>query len=482
MRWSAYTGATQDEPPYWAAAVHPEDRERCVAAWGNSVETGEPFQAEARLRRSDGSYRWHIMRAYPQRAPGGHVLRWFGTGTDIDDQKRDKEIAEAAARVKDEFLATLSHELRTPLNAILGWATLLRRGLDAAKQDRAIDVIERNARAQARLVDDLLDVSRIVSGKLRLSMNRVDMSVVIQAAVDVARPAADAKCLELHVDLAPEVGAVAGDPGRLQQVVWNLLSNAVKFTPSRGRITVVAKRVDSTLVVEVSDTGVGIPRDHLPYVFERFRQVDSSSTRAHGGLGLGLAIVRHLVEAHGGSVSAHSDGPGLGARFTVKLPIRAVVVAPRGAEEAAPDGRGVDEVQAVSPAPDAAACALKGVRALVVEDDPDSLDLLRTVLQRAGASVTATPSAWEALEASAHAAFDVVVSDIGMPEMNGYAFIKLLRAQSPSPIPAIALTAYANDSEADQARRAGYERHIAKPADYRQVVDSVRDVVASANA
>jgi CheY-like chemotaxis protein len=373
--------------------------------------------------------------------------------------------------VKDEFVAMLSHELRTPLHAMLGWAALLQRGgLSAAKQERALDAITRNVRAQSRIVDDLLDLSDIVTGNLRLRMERVELVDVIQGALETIRPAAEAKGVALAVDVSPQAGAVSGDANRLRQVMWNLLSNAVRFTPPSGRIDVRARRAESSAILEVGDTGSGIPAEELPRVFERFWQLDSSRTRAHGGLGLGLAIVRYLVEAHGGSVSAHSEGRGRGALFVVELPSHAVtrsVDVPRQQdrpERSAPD----------------AAPSLAGVRALVVEDDPESQDLLRTILEQAGARVTAARRAREALEASRCQAFDVVISDIGMPETNGHAFLKLLRARLPAP--AIALTAFASASEADQARRAGYERHLAKPIDFGRVVDSVREVVAEYRA
>lgn len=371
---------------------------------------------------------------------------------------------EQANRAKDDFVATTSHELRTPLNAMLGWATLLRRGhTDPAKMERGLEVIERNVRAQTRLVDDLLDVSRIINGKLRLSMKRTQVSAVIYAAADVVRPAADARRVRLVLDVDPDVGATLADPERLQQIVWNLLSNAVRFTPAGGRVAVTAHRADSQITLCVQDTGSGIAPEHLPHIFERFRQIDSSTTRAHGGLGLGLAIVRHLVEAHGGVVCAASEGLGRGATFTVHLPIPAVS-APNlepGAE------RDQEPGQRTSPP-----AKLGEVHVLVVDDDADSLDLIRVVLEEAGARVTTTRSALMALEL--RGPFDIIISDIGMPEMDGYTLMRHIRSREPDArTPAIALTAYGRPDDADRAVRSGYHEHFVKPVNAPALIDAI---------
>jgi PAS domain S-box-containing protein len=376
-----------------------------------------------------------------------------------------RAVLEQTNRAKDEFLATMSHELRTPLNAMLGWAKMLRRDCsDQAKLQRGLEVIERNARAQTRLVSDLLDVSSIISGKLRLSIKKIEVSAVIFAAADVVRVAAEAKGVRLVLDLDPDVGTTLADPERLQQVVWNLLANAVRFTPAGGRVTVTAHRRGSRIIIGVEDTGAGIPGEHLPHIFERFRQVDSSTTRAHGGLGLGLAIVRHLVEAHGGSVVVRSDGPGRGATFTVDLPIPAVNV---------PELDVRAEAKAMESIPPVASSAdLNGVRALIVDDDADSLELLRLVLESAGANVTTATSARAALGTAGP--FDVIISDIGMPEMDGYAFMKRIRsADEGATTPAIALTAYARPEDATYAKRAGYQEHFTKPVDAAALIDTV---------
>jgi signal transduction histidine kinase/DNA-binding response OmpR family regulator len=383
--------------------------------------------------------------------------------------RRAFEVSEQTNRAKDEFLSTMSHELRTPLNAMLGWASILRKDpSDPAKLERGLAVIERNAKTQARLVNDLLDVSRIISGKLRLTTRRVELAAVIAAAADAVRPAADAKAVRFALDLDAGLGAVVGDPDRLQQVVWNLLSNAIRFTPPEGRVTVTAHRTDSNVVVSVSDTGVGIPRAHLRHIFERFTQIDSSTTRAHGGLGLGLAIVRHLVEAHGGTVSASSEGQGRGATFTVTLPIRAV----SPASESTPELETVADADAVSPVPSFRA-SLAHVRALIVDDDHDSLELIKLVLEGAGAHVTTASNAPAALEA--RGSFDIIISDIGMPEMDGYTFMQRVRARdAASEIPAIALTAYARIEDAERAVRAGYQEHLAKPVDANKLLAAVQ--------
>lgn len=386
--------------------------------------------------------------------------------------------AEQASRAKDEFIATLSHELRTPLNSVLGWARLLRLGkLDGRGVQRAVEAIERGATTQAQIVDDLLDMARIVRGQLRLDVRAVDLVPVIEAAIDTVRPAAVAREIEIAAVLDPRAGQAAGDPGRLQQVVWNLLTNAVKFTPSGGKVEVRLGRGPESVLVSVSDTGAGIPHEFLPHVFERFRQADSSTTRAHGGLGLGLAIVRHIVEAHGGSVAADSAGPGLGSSFTVSLPlwqnrpVAKVVEAPRPAPRMA------------TPSPSPA--SLRGLRIVVVDDDPDTLDLVRQLLEDAGAAVRAVGSAAEALEALRRAPPDALLSDIGMPGEDGYELIRKVRALPPEEggqVPAAALTAFAHFEHRQQALSSGYQLYLAKPIDPAELTAAVARLAAGAAA
>jgi PAS domain S-box-containing protein len=393
------------------------------------------------------------------------------------DEKRARSEAEAANRAKDEFLATMSHELRTPLNAILGWASILRMGPhDSAKLERGVQVIERNAKTQERIVGDLLDTSRIISGKLALTLARTALADVVSAATDVVRPAAESKGVRLVVDVASDLPELVADTARLQQVVWNLLINAVRHTPPGGCITVSGQRSASGLCLRVRDTGAGIAPEHLTRIFERFRQVDSSSTRGHGGLGLGLAIVRHLVEAHGGEVEAHSEGAGCGATFTVHLPVRAVDVS--GAAARAEAGATPPLPEAGEPGRLGPGADLGGVSVLVVEDDRDSLEMVRVVLEGAGARVTPVANAPDALDAvQGGGPFDIIVSDICMPEMDGYAMLRRLRAREPGRealVPAIALTAYVTADDAARARRAGFQEHLAKPIEAAKLIDVVR--------
>jgi PAS domain S-box-containing protein len=374
-------------------------------------------------------------------------------------QERERERLlkelEAAVRMRDEFLTVASHELRTPLTSMLGWIQLLRsRGLSPEKQERALETVERNARAQAQLIEDLLDVSRIVTGKLRLEVVSFGLEDTVRQAVQSVLPAAEAKGLQVHMLLDGSLGPVLGDPHRLQQVVWNLLSNAVKFTPKGGRIHVTLRRVGSSAELVVRDTGKGIEPSFLPFVFERFRQEDSSTTRAHGGLGLGLSIVRYLVELHGGTVEVFSEGEGQGATFTVRLPIsplRTTRAAPREVTE----GPGFD-------------CppGLEGTRVLLVEDEPDVRELMVAVLERCGVKVTATASAEEGLRALQREKPDVLISDIGMPHEDGYTLIRKVRALPPEQggkVPALAVTAHARAEDRRRALLAGFQMHLGKP-------------------
>ena len=641
-RWYEYTGLTLEETmgQGWQAVLHPDDLKISLERWTRSMETGEDYQVEFRMRRaSDGDYRWHLSRAVPLRDEDGSIIKWFGTCTDIDDQKRSEEslrfLAEASAalasslnyettlklmaqlsvpriadycvvdiideqgqigrlavahfdpkkvelvqelrqryppdaaqhspitkvlqsgeselvseipdqllsamtrdeehlkivrklkprsfmivplvargrtlgaisfvsaesghrydkddlalaedlarraalaidnarlykesqeasRLKDDFLATVSHELRTPLNAILGWSRMLRTNrFDAETAAQALETIERNAKAQAQLIEDLLDVSRIITGKLRLDIRPVEPVAVINAAIDAVRPAADAKNVKLITMLDPWAGIVSGDPDRLQQVLWNLLSNAIKFTPKDGSVQVRLERVNSHIEIIVSDTGQGIEPEFLPFVFDRFRQADSTLTRAHGGLGLGLALVRHLVEMHGGTVRADSPGKDLGATFTIKLPMRAVYHQEEEALKSEPLET-IDKVDVTFNCPP----ELKGVRVLVVDDEEDARSLLIAVLEQCSATVRTCASVAEALAEIEEWKPDVLVSDIEMPGEDGYALIRSVREREADEggekLPAVALTAHARAEDRMRVLSSGYQMHVPKPVE-----------------
>ena len=392
----------------------------------------------------------------------------------VQEQKARAEAEKARAeaenlnRLKDEFLSTVSHELRTPLNAILGWSQILRnKRVDEAAMNRALETIERNARSQAQLIDDLLDISRIITGKIRLNVQTVELLPVIEAAMDTVRPSADAKNIRLQSVLDPAGGPVLGDSERLQQIVWNLLSNAIKFTSKQGRVQVCLQRINSHVEIVVADTGQGISAEFLPYVFERFRQADSSITRSFGGLGLGLAIVRQLVELHGGTVHAESPGEGQGSTFTVKLPLIAV-------------GLTAIEPERVHPAvggsvPFDCSPRLDGLRILIVDDDADIRDLLTYTLEVCGAEVMAAASADEAISVltASSTPMDILISDIGMPDEDGYALLRRVRALEPEHkggIPAIALTAYARTQDRRAALLAGFQSHVAKPVEPAELI------------
>jgi PAS domain S-box-containing protein len=366
--------------------------------------------------------------------------------------------ADTANRAKDEFLTVLSHELRTPLNAVYGWARMLRNGqLDAETTTRAVDAITRNAEAQSRLIDDLLDVSRIVAGKMRLEFRSIDLRAVVEAAVDAVRPAAEAREIRLETVLDPQAGPVQGDADRLQQIIWNLVMNAVKFTPKAGRIQIVVQRVKSAVEIMVTDTGLGIRPEVLPHIFERFRQGDSGSTREKTGLGIGLALVRHLTELHGGTVSAESAGEGKGATFRVHLPLAPSALL----------GSKADQTVSV-PKPTSIGPSLSGLRVLVVDDDIDALTLVSTMLTTAGAQTRTSTSAAEALPCVRSWRPHLLISDIEMPGEDGYALIRKVRALEPSDggqTPAIALTAYGRPEDRIRSVSAGYNRHVVKPAD-----------------
>lgn len=641
QRWFKYTGITLEENQTIGAEhfSHPDDRQGCIDAFQEALGNKGIFQVEQRLRRADGSYRWHLTRAVPMLDGEGEIIKWFGTSTDIDDRKQAEEslretnerfkflsetasslllnehpqefidslfqklsvhlglevylnylinhdeqvlelhsyrgISEAtsrnlarlelgqticgivalnretvvaedvqsssqkslrhllpigisayacypliareqligtlsfgtrqrprfephemelmqvvctqvataleraqlisqlqqqaedlasANRMKDEFLAVLSHELRTPLNSMLGWAKLLRtRNFDAATTTRALEIIERNAVAQAQLIEDILDVSRIIRGNLSLQLRPINLVTVIEAAIDTVRSTADAKEIQIQFPISAFVGQVAGDSDRLQQVIWNLLSNAIKFTPKGGSVEVRLSQMEDQVLIDVIDTGNGIAPSFLPYVFDRFRQADASITRVHGGLGLGLAIVRHLVELHGGTIHAESEGEGKGATFTVKLPLLKLSVEEKALS---PQFSGIDRLLV----------PLNNLQVLIVDDEADARELLLVVLEQTGAEVKAVTSAAEALSMIERSRPDILISDIGMPGEDGYSLIRKVRAweaEAGGTILAIALTAYARDEDRRQAEEAGFQMHISKPIEPKDLIEAL---------
>ncbi len=484
-QWSAFTGQRFEEyQGYgWAEALHPDDRAHTIERWQQSVASRILFEAEHRLRRHDGEYCHCLVRAVPVLNADGGIREWVGIHTDISEEKRllaaerkVRELAEAANRLKDEFLATVSHELRTPLNHMLGWVVMLRAGnLAPEKAAEALATIERNVRAQNRLVEDLLDVSRIVTGKMQLHVQSVAMAEVIEAAVASTQPTAEARGIRLQVVLDSRASTVSGDPDRLQQIVWNLTSNAIKFTPKGGRVQVRLERVNSHVAISVSDTGEGLAPEFLPHVFDRFSQADGSIKRKQGGLGLGLAIVRHLVELHGGEVSVASEGLGQGTTFTVTLPLR---IADYGRRKEEATTAYAQQVQAArAPAQPA---LLKDVRVLVVDDEADSRMLVAALLTGSEAEVRTAGSMNEALaildDPLNDWRADALISDIGMPGGDGYEFIRAIRQREAANgndqrrLPAVALTAYARSEDRLRAIAAGFQMHVAKPVEPEELI------------
>ncbi|HKG47337.1 MAG TPA: PAS domain S-box protein [Pyrinomonadaceae bacterium] len=450
--------------------LHPDDLPETLSEY-EGLKAGEPVTfMENRLRTKDQTYKWVAWSYFPVPEDG----LAFGVGRDVTELRQIHEVLrlrakelEDANRVKDEFLATMSHELRTPLTSILGWARLLDSNqLSDKENERAVKVIQRNAEAQSKLIEDLLDVSRIITGKLKIEFQPVSFASITDSVINSLRPAVDAKQLQLETEIEPSAGPILGDPARLQQIVTNLLSNAIKFTQNGGRIDVHLERFDSHVRLVVKDTGVGIPAEHLPHIFERFKQVDSSNVRAHGGLGLGLAIVDYLVRQQAGIVSAESEGPGKGATFKVEFPLSSSEMISNNfaaLELLAGRGRaGLDNAESSTDA------KLKNLRILIVEDDPDTQELLKTVLQQHGAEVAAVGSAANALAEIKRAKPNLIISDIAMAGENGYEFIRKIRSLGPEAgghIPAIALTAYAGATDQRRALRAGFQTHLAKPVE-----------------
>lgn len=481
--FSGDDGGTLDA---YAARIHPNDRKLWTSALEKCLRYGTDFELEYRIIRSNGEVRWVLDRA--KLSGAGEDVHMAGACVDITFRKNAEEErelllaeaglkrveAEEANRVKDEFLATISHEIRTPLTAILGWAQMLKvLDLPDPKVRKGVDIIERNAMAQTRIVEDILDVSRIITGKLRIEARPVSLRTAVEGALEVVRPGAEAKGIAIDVQIDPAVGPLLGDQDRLQQVIWNLLSNAVKFTPRGGRITAAVRGSAGQVEVAVSDTGKGIATDFLPFVFDRFTQAEGGPSRRHAGLGLGLAIVRHLVELHGGTVHAASQGEGSGATFSVRLPVRASVPAREDALVTPPS---LDE----APPASAAADALAGVRVLVVDDETDARELVRLMLERAGATTYGAASADEAFAALSVFQPNVLVSDIGMPGEDGYSLITRIRLLGPddprSELPAVALSAYARLDDHKKALVTGFQAHVSKPVSQPELIAAIRSL------
>ncbi len=458
--------------------IHPEDREDVLKSLKSTIEQGAEHDIEYRIVLGDGSIRWVEGKGEAIRDETGKAIHMTGVCMDISERKRAerereqllgreqdaRSEAEAANRAKDDFLAVVSHELRTPLNSIVGWVDILLANpqRDEAHIARALEVISRNAGLQARIIEDILDVSRIVTGKLPLDIRPVELSAIIQAAVAAVQPTADAKQIQVRQMLDRSTDPVSGDPQRLQQIVWNILSNAIKFTPDGGEVEIKLQQTDCNARITVSDTGEGIHPEFLPRIFDRFSQADTSTTRSYGGLGLGLAIVRHLVELHGGTVEAYSAGERQGAVFVVTIPCESGRMAAAGLQAVSEGDRRSD-----------GAAPLTGIRVLVVDDDFDSREVLAALLSLRGAEARSAGSVREALEALTEWRPDVLVSDIGMPGEDGYDLIRkirLRRSEEGGEIPAIALTGYAAAHEGDRALSAGYHTHLAKPVEPRHLV------------
>jgi PAS domain S-box-containing protein len=471
--WGISNGELTNTQGFWSDYVHPDDRESISEADHEKFLSGT-LNREYRIITPDGRTRWVRDRVFPISDKYGNVQRLVGFTVDTTQRKQSEEIkadllereqaaraqAEAANRMKDEFLAIVSHELRSPLNAMLGWARVLSSGgVDGETQRHAVRVIEQSAEMQSRLIEDLIDSARIASGQLRIESRPINLNPVIQSAVDTVHPAAESKGVEIRTDLDMQAGIITGDAERMQQIVSNLLSNAVKFTPKGGRVEAKLSRQDPWVTMTVRDTGRGIKADDLPFIFDRFRQVESSSTRRAGGLGLGLSLVKNLVELHGGRITAESAGEGKGATFTVNLPVGAV----SGAEPS----KSLDVIDVagrLSFLP-----VLDGLSILTVDDEAQARDLITTLLCKYGARVTPVSSSAEAMEVltSYREKFDLVVSDIGMPEENGYTLIRRIR-NLPDPIgkiPAVALTAFGRSEDRISAMEAGFQMHVPKPVE-----------------
>jgi PAS domain S-box-containing protein len=460
-----YTGVSSDRLNQLGSlleAVHPEDFGHLSAEWTTAEHGKRSFELKFRLRHSDGSYRWHLGGGVPQLDEVEQIAGWILTATDIEDQHQALANAEAANRIKDEFLAVVSHELRNPLNAIIGWVHLLGSGgLDEAKARRAVETIERNVKLQVSLIDEILDLSRIVRNKVRLVCRPLDLVASVQSALTALRPAAETRNLQLDWEPVDAPVFVSGDPERLQQVISNLVSNAIKFTPRGGRVWIGLTHDEREAQLTISDNGIGISLEFLPHVFDAFRQADSSTTRQYPGLGLGLAISKRLVELHGGDVRAESGGPDQGATFTVTLPLLPPEVDIRP-----------DRPRRMPPEPQ----SLSGLKILIVDDDPDTREILGEILGGHGAEVAVAGSSHDALAAIAHSAPDVLVSDIAMPGEDGFALVRALNQHVTSRdrrIVTIAVTGLSAPQHRRLALEAGFEACMNKPLEPARLIDYI---------
>ncbi len=490
--WHEFTGQTPETGLGfgWLDATHPDDAKSAEEEFVRANQNQTAFRVEYRLRRKDGEYRWAIDSAQPRFGADGEYLGYIGSVIDITERKsaeqeREKllaqektlrEEAENANRLKDEFLATVSHELRTPLNSMLGWATMVRHNnYDTELMRRAFEIFERNARSQNQIISDILDVSRIITGKLNLNLQPVNLSTAILAAVDTVRPAIDAKGINLDTRFESDDETVTGDADRLQQIVWNLLSNAVKFTPKDGRIEITLSYENHYAEISVSDNGSGIEPEFLPFVFDRFRQADGKMNRRHGGLGLGLAIARHLTELHGGGISAASGGDQHGSTFTLRFPLKS-----RSVEfEENGGGETESDQETISTPDNAAQKRLDGLKILVIDDEPDALELVAFILSEQNAAVFAANSVDSALKIYETETFDALVSDIGMPEKDGFELMRELKArkngQKP-PLPTIALTAYAREEDSRRVLDAGFTAYLPKPVEPAKLIETLVEI------
>jgi PAS domain S-box-containing protein len=489
QKFYEYTGLSAEEATGfgWFNVLHSDDAEQTATLWRESVETGKPFETDYRFRSLTGEYRWFRGRAVPLCDESGNISKWQGVCMDITLQKvieqerenllfrerQARDLAETANLAKDEFIALISHELRTPLNSMLGWTNILRsQKVDEETFQQGLETIERSAKSQVTLIEDLIDSAMIAMGKMRIRPEKIHLESVIQSALDVVIPAAEAKSISLQFHMQALNDDLLGDSGRLQQVIWNLLSNAVKFTPENGVVEVAVKTVEKNVEITVRDSGQGISPELLPVIFDRFQQADLSRTRRFGGLGLGLSLVKQLVELHGGMVSVESEGEGLGATFTVKLPLKV-------------KASGILKISMLSAlkkseATNTMQSSLTNLRVLVVDDDPDAREISAIVLKQQGALVIQANSASQAFTILSSTGKDqlpeLLLSDIGMPDEDGYSLLRRVRALPPEQggnIPAVAVTAFTSAEDRRRALDTGFQAHVSKPIDTDELIEIV---------